>query len=46
MATKSTAKKQPFVIEPLNWVAPSQSNEDTEKKEESKKAAQAEELQD
>ncbi|WP_158618376.1 hypothetical protein [Candidimonas sp. SYP-B2681] len=22
MATKPTQKKQPFVIEPLNWVAP------------------------
>jgi hypothetical protein len=22
MATKSTAKNQPFIIKPLNWVAP------------------------
>ncbi len=31
MTSKPTAKKQPFVIEPLNWVAPSASNEKAEK---------------
>ncbi len=45
MATQSTAKKQPFVIEPLNWVAPA-SNDHAEEKQDSKQAAPAEELQD
>ena len=32
MTTKPTAKKQPFVIEPLNWVAPDRRQEQTEKR--------------
>lgn len=28
MADKPTAKKQPFVIEPLNWVAPDSARRD------------------
>jgi hypothetical protein len=30
MATKPTRKKQPFVIEPLNWVAPDAQSDEAE----------------
>ncbi|MFT0548291.1 hypothetical protein ACMHYO_18405 [Allopusillimonas ginsengisoli] len=46
MATKKTAKKQPFVIEPLNWVAPDQRDRNTDGSDDSKKASPAKESQD
>jgi len=46
MATKPTAKKQPFVIEPLNWVAPGTRSEDTKKNAESQQSTPAEKSQD
>ncbi|NYT82497.1 hypothetical protein H0A70_13480 [Alcaligenaceae bacterium] len=36
MATKPTAKRQPFVIEPLNWVAPSVARDESDKRTEDK----------
>jgi hypothetical protein len=47
MATKSTAKKQPFIIKPLNWVAPEAARDEPEKRpEEAKQPAPAKETQD
>ncbi|MBB5214090.1 hypothetical protein [Parapusillimonas granuli] len=47
MATKPTAKKQPFVIEPLNWVAPSVARDESdERKETTEKPAQKQEDQE
>jgi hypothetical protein len=43
---KPTAKKQPFVIEPLNWVAPGSSNDESEKTgEDTKQGVPAKEAQ-
>ncbi|NYT86105.1 hypothetical protein [Pollutimonas harenae] len=47
MATKPTAKKQPFVIEPLNWVAPGTTDDKVEKRaDDAKQPAQSKESQD
>ena len=47
MATKPTAKKQPFVIEPLNWVAPDANGDKTEKRvDDAKQPAPKKEAQD
>ncbi|NYT36647.1 hypothetical protein [Allopusillimonas soli] len=46
MASQSTAKKQPFVIEPLNWVAPDTARKEAEQREEAKQAAKQEKRQD
>lgn len=44
MATKPTAKKQPFVIEPLNWVAPDVANDESEERtDDAKQASSAKE---
>lgn len=44
MASKPTTRKQPFVIEPLNWVAPDAKREATENRnDEAKQAAPEEE---
>lgn len=40
MATKPTAKKQPFVIEPLNWVAPESAGDDAKKDTEESKSSE------
>jgi hypothetical protein len=46
MATKPTTRKQPFVIEPLNWVAPAVASDETEKRtDEPKQPAPAKETQ-
>lgn len=31
MAKKPTQKKQPFIVEPLNWVAPNVAGDESEK---------------
>ncbi|MGB3289616.1 MAG: hypothetical protein WBA83_10095 [Burkholderiaceae bacterium] len=36
---KPTTKKQPFVIEPLNWVAPDTARDESEKRGEDTKQA-------
>lgn len=48
MTSKPTAKKQPFVIEPLNWVAPGTTDQKAEKSadEVKKQSAQQKESQD
>jgi len=48
MATKrTTRRRQPFVIEPLNWVAPGDARDESEKNvEEAKKPAPVKEQQD
>lgn len=48
MATKRpTRRRQPFVIEPLNWVAPDDAREEAEKRsEQSRKTAPVKEPQD
>jgi len=48
MATKrSTRRKQPFVIEPLNWVAPEDARDEAEKNtSDVKKPAPLKEQQD
>lgn len=47
MATKPTAKKQPFVIEPLNWVAPDSPRDKTEKQaDDTKQSTPKKETQD
>ncbi|MBF6616270.1 MAG: hypothetical protein ITG07_06035 [Candidimonas sp.] len=44
MATKPTTRKQPFVIEPLNWVAPAaKHNANEDGSDESKQTTPAEE---
>ncbi len=44
---KPTAKKQPFVIEPLNWVAPGTAHDESEKRgEDAKQGVPAKEAQD
>ncbi|HWK70429.1 hypothetical protein [Pollutimonas sp. M17] len=43
---KPTAKKQPFVIEPLNWVAPDTARDESEKRgEDAKQGVPAKEAQ-
>ncbi|WP_158238250.1 hypothetical protein [Pollutimonas nitritireducens] len=39
MATQSTQKKQPFVIEPLNWVAPEVDRDDSDRQNQDGKQA-------
>ncbi|MGB6106170.1 MAG: hypothetical protein WBF88_20215 [Pusillimonas sp.] len=47
MASKPTAKKQPFVIEPLNWVAPNTASEKVEQRaDDAKQPAQQKDSQD
>lgn len=47
MAKKPTQKKQPFVIEPLNWTAPDIARDESEKRtDEPKQPASAKEAQD
>ncbi|WP_442597870.1 hypothetical protein ACSBPU_10375 [Parapusillimonas sp. JC17] len=47
MATKPTAKRQPFVIEPLNWVAPSVARDESDKRtEDTEQPAQKKEDQE
>lgn len=48
MATKRpTRRRQPFVIEPLNWVAPEGTRDESEKStEDAKQPAPAKERQD
>ncbi len=41
MAKKPTQKKQPFVIEPLNWVAPDIARDETEKRTDEHKQPQS-----
>lgn len=40
MTSKPTAKKQPFVIEPLNWVAPDHAGDDAKKDTEETKRSE------
>ena len=47
MTSKQTAKKQPFVIEPLNWVAPDANSKKVENSaDDGKQAAQKKDSQD
>ncbi len=47
MAKKPTQRKQPFVIEPLNWTAPNVAQDESEKRtDEPKQPASPKEAQD
>lgn len=45
MATQLTAKKQAFVVEPLNWVAPSANDDSAEQQEEQKQSTPVKAIQ-
>ncbi|MYN12231.1 hypothetical protein GSY71_03570 [Pusillimonas sp. TS35] len=46
MAKKPVARKQPFVIQPLNWVAPQKGDDESSKDQQPEKPTPAQPQQD